>query len=156
STSAGKVAEVLLKRGDKVSAGSIIARVDAAAQAGAKAAGATASAPANAEATFAESFDADELERTVTQPILKAATVPPSTAAPAGANGASQPSGRGEPAAPAARAPSPAPASPAPAPSARSESAGDTVRMPIPDLSRGARDPDFNRSTQLLVLGSGP
>jgi dihydrolipoamide dehydrogenase len=192
STSAGKVAEVLLKRGDKVSAGSIIARVETNAQAGAKEAGdaaqggaaqggATASgaaasgaaasgaaapgsskAPAassavNAEATFAESFDADELERTVTQPILKAATMPPPTAAPAGANGASRPpAARAEPGAPAARAPSPAPASPTPAPAARSESAGDTVRMPIPDLSRGARDADFNRSTQLLVLGSGP
>jgi pyruvate/2-oxoglutarate dehydrogenase complex dihydrolipoamide acyltransferase (E2) component len=48
STSAGKVAEVLLKRGDKVSAGAIIARVEAAqadaksgvaAQSGATAAG---------------------------------------------------------------------------------------------------------------------
>jgi dihydrolipoamide dehydrogenase len=164
STSAGKVAEVLLKRGDKVSAGSIIARVETSVAAGAKGAGdasqagasssgaskaATASsASANTEATFAESFDADELERTVTQPILKAATMPPPSSAPAaGANGASQP---------AARAPSHAPASPTPAPAARSESAGDTVRMPIPDLSRGARDADFNRSTQLLVLGSGP
>jgi dihydrolipoamide dehydrogenase len=30
------------------------------------------------------------------------------------------------------------------------------VRMPIPDLSRIRGEPDFNRSTQLLVLGSGP
>lgn len=40
--------------------------------------------------------------------------------------------------------------------SARHESAGDTVRMPIPDLSRIRGESDFNRSTQLLVLGSGP
>ena len=165
STSAGKVAEVLLKRGDKVSAGSIIARVETSAQAGAKAAadapqGGTSvsgasKAPAASSTEHAAEFDAEELERTVTQPILKAATMPPPTAAPAGANGASQPpAARAAPGTPAARAPSPAPASPAPA--ARSESAGDTVRMPIPDLSRGSRDADFNRSTQLLVLGSGP
>lgn len=165
SPSAGKVAEVLLKRGDKVSAGSIIARVETSAQAGAKAAadtphgGTSASGaskdPAASSTEHAAEFDAEELERTVTQPILKAATMPPPTAAPAGANGASQPpAARAAPGTPTARAPSPAPASPAPA--ARSESAGDTVRMPIPDLSRGSRDADFNRSTQLLVLGSGP
>ena len=41
--------------------------------------------------------------------------------------------------------------------SAKPESGGDTVRMPMPDLSKppeGAAD--FNRSTQLLVLGAGP
>jgi dihydrolipoamide dehydrogenase len=148
SMSAGKVAEVLLKRGDKVSAGSIIARVETSAEvADAKVAGdapqvgaSSASNPAvassgaaNTEATFAESFDADELERTVTQPILKTGAVPPPLSAPASsANGAARP------------------------PAARPESAGDTVRMPIPDLTRGGRDADFNRSTQLLVLGSGP
>jgi len=94
SMSAGKVAEVLLKRGDKVSAGSIIARVETSAEvADAKVAGdapqvgaSSASNPAvassgaaNTEATFAESFDADELERTVTQPILKTGAVPPVT-----------------------------------------------------------------------------
>ena len=172
STSAGKVAEVLLKRGDKVSAGAIIARVETSAQADAKGAGdasqagasgadkapAASSAVANTEATFVESFDADELERTVTQPILKTGAMPPPLSAPAaGANGAARPpAARAEPHSPAARAPSPTPASPTPAPVARSETAGDTVRMPIPDLSRGGRDADFNRSTQLLVLGSGP
>src|SRR6202022_970123 len=41
--------------------------------------------------------------------------------------------------------------------SARSDGAGDTVRMPIPDLGRRDRaDVEFNRSTQLLVLGAGP
>jgi dihydrolipoamide dehydrogenase len=45
----------------------------------------------------------------------------------------------------------------APPLAARQESAGDTVRMPIPDLSRLERgEVEFNRSTQLLVLGSGP
>src|SRR6202023_507105 len=41
--------------------------------------------------------------------------------------------------------------------SARSDGGGDTVRMPIPDLGRRDRaEVEFNRSTQLLVLGSGP
>ena len=174
STSAGKVAEVLLKRGDKVSAGSVIARVESA-QAGASApagasdspgaasgaakaqAPAEASATAGHDATFAESFDADELERTVTQPILKSVNVPQ----PSAGNGSTPPTARAEPAArpaspaPAARTPGGAPSAP-PTPAARQESAGDTVRMPIPDLSRGPREVDFNRSTQLLVLGSGP
>jgi dihydrolipoamide dehydrogenase len=157
STSAGKVAEVLLKRGDKVSAGAIIARVEANAPAaaaqgaatGAPKAAAAAATVTNAEATFAESFDADELERTVTQPILKATAAPPTSLA---GNGSAPPAARAEPA---ARAPG-APAPNGPAPAARQESAGDTVRMPIPDLSRGPREADFNRSTQLLVLGSGP
>src|ERR1700722_9868664 len=75
STTAGTVAEVLLKRGDKASAGTVIARLDTSA-AGAVAPAGTGSSPAasasaNAEGTFSESFDADELERTATQPILK-------------------------------------------------------------------------------------
>ena len=42
-------------------------------------------------------------------------------------------------------------------PEARTERAGDTVRMPVPDLSRKDRvSDDFNRQTQLLVLGAGP
>jgi len=174
STSAGKVAEVLLKRGDKVSAGSIIARVESAqasanapaaasdssgaakAQAAAGTSGASkaeAAATAGHDATFAASFDADELERTVTQPILKSVNGPP----PSAGNGSASPAVRAEPT---ARAPAPtpsfAPSPGAPSPAARPESAGDTVRMPIPDLSRGPREVDFNRSTQLLVLGSGP
>src|SRR5258706_386503 len=88
ATAAGTIAEVLLKRGDKVSKGSPIARGDGA-------------APAAAAAQ---------------------------TAATASA-----------------------------APVARPESAGDTVRMPSPRA--GAADrvaQEFNRSTQLLVLGAGP
>src|ERR1700736_5039772 len=39
----------------------------------------------------------------------------------------------------------------------RSDGGGDTFRMPIPDLGRRDRaEIEFNRSTQLLVLGSGP
>ncbi len=83
ATAAGKVAEVLLKRGDKVSKGSVIARVETNSQAGA----------------------------------------------------------------PAAQSP----------PAAKSEPDGDTVRMPMPDMTQPPRGQvDFNRSTQLLVLGSGP
>jgi dihydrolipoamide dehydrogenase len=86
----GRVAEVLLKRGDKVSKGSLIARRDTNSQAG----------------------------------------------APAGK--------------------APAEATP-PAPATKPESDGDTVRMPLPDLSKPPPEElDFNRSTQLLVLGSGP
>jgi dihydrolipoamide dehydrogenase len=95
ATAPGTIAEVLLKRGDKVSKGSLIARVETDSQAGA------ASAPA------------------------PAAKAPP----------------RPDPAAPAAKP----------------DSGGDTVRMPIPDLrKRPEAQGDFNRSTQLLVLGSGP
>src|ERR1700729_2817720 len=83
STLAGTVAEVLLKRGDKASAGTVIARVETNSQAGAGAPadgkGGDVKAPAASsaeDATFAESFDAEELERTVTQPILKQGAVP--------------------------------------------------------------------------------
>ncbi|MGH8298580.1 MAG: dihydrolipoyl dehydrogenase [Steroidobacteraceae bacterium] len=108
ATSAGKIAEVLLKRGDKVSKGSVIARVEGNSQAG---------APAN------------RVER------------------PAEA-------GRGTPSPASAKAPPrPGPA----APVAKPESGGDTVRMPMPDLTKPPKaQADFNRSTQLLVLGSGP
>jgi dihydrolipoamide dehydrogenase len=110
ATAAGNIAEVLLKRGDKVSKGSLIARVETNSQAGAPAGktdGPAASAPS------------------------------------AGA------------AAPAAKSPPPGPAPTAPA--AKPESAGDTVRMPAPDLRPPPQGQvDFNRSTQLLVLGSGP
>jgi dihydrolipoamide dehydrogenase len=98
ATAAGTVSEVLLKRGDKVSKGSLIARLETGARA-------SAAAPA-------------------------AAGAPPAPSAPA--------------AAPAA-------------PRARTESAGDTVRMPTPDSGPADRSSgEFDRSTQLLVLGSGP
>ncbi|HEY2035439.1 MAG TPA: biotin/lipoyl-containing protein, partial [Steroidobacteraceae bacterium] len=108
ATAAGKIAEVLLKRGDKVSKGALIARVETNSQAGAPA-GKTEAAPA--------------------------------------ATGAKSPS-------PACKSPPPPPPS---APAAKPESGGDTVRMPAPDLTKPPPGQvDFNRSTQLLVLGSGP
>jgi len=123
ATSAGKVVEVLLKKGDKVSKGSVIARVDTdSAAAGAAAAGAGVGNSGTASAA-----DSDELERTVTQPTLS------SVAAAREAALASEARGGG------------------------SSGAGDTVRMPIPDLGRRDRvEAEFNRSTHLLVLGSGP
>lgn len=153
ATSAGTVMEVLLKPGDKVSKGTVIARVEtdahsarpevaaaggtagaagtggmraadgtgaagaaeAAGVAGAAAGPATNGSDPDADAQFSAAFDADELERTVTQPVLSSAA------------------------------------------GARSEGPGDTVRMPVPDLARHERaEAEFNRSTQLLVLGSGP
>jgi len=177
STSAGTVAEVLLKRGDKVSAGSVIARVETNSQAPAKGVASTdkgqgpvdasqgaaggqsqgaadksqASAGPGADATFAASFDADELERTVTQPVLKLGALPPGIAGNgAGGTAGARPSTAGAPSAtttPAAAPNAPNSATAAPPPlAARPETAGDTVRMPIPDLTRGGRDADFNRS----------
>jgi len=97
ATTAGRIAEVLLHRGDKVSQGSLIARLETNSQAGTPA-----SEPAAAGAA---------------------------PAAPAGDS----------------------------SPAAKPESDGDTVRMPIPDLTKPPQEEvDFNRSTQLLVLGSGP
>ncbi|MHB8814844.1 MAG: dihydrolipoyl dehydrogenase [Steroidobacteraceae bacterium] len=99
ATTAGTIAEVVLKRGDKVSQGSLIARVETNSQAGAP---------------------------------VSAAAAPATPAAPA---------------APAAKSP----------PAAKPESEGDTVRMPAPDLTKPPDgQADFKRSTQLLVLGSGP
>ena len=198
STTAGTVAEVLLKRGDKASAGTVIARLDT------SAAGAAADAGSgSSDGEIAASFDADELERTVTQPVLKhippgngaagtplsseeeeamfeaepfaphsnvtpapqeaAAQVAPVPIAapsptPAAVQAAPAQTAATQPAPAQGFAPGPGPDTPGAEPplSARHESAGDTVRMPIPDLSRIRGEVDFNRSTQLLVLGSGP
>jgi dihydrolipoamide dehydrogenase len=109
ATAAGTITEVLLKRGDKVSRGTLIARVEAGAASGA--------APAE--------------------------TAAPPAAAPAPA------------APPAARDTviQPAPAAPA----ARAEAGGDTVRMPSPQRGTTERAAsEYNRSTELLVLGAGP
>ena len=114
ATAAGKIAEVLLKRGDKVSKGSLIARVETNSQAGAPAGGAKAD-----PATASTANSADPANSAV--PVAKSPPAPPS------------------------------------APAAKPESTGDTVRMPAPDLTRPPADQvEFNRSTQLLVLGSGP
>jgi dihydrolipoamide dehydrogenase len=140
ATTAGTVAEVLLKRGDKVSKGSVIARVETNSSGSAKSPPATVSMDAEPDATFSAAYDSDDLERTVTQPAL---SVPPASAR----NDAER----------AASAAPPAQSSSATAPpAARQENAGDTVRMPAPVLVRRGSDADFNRSTQLLVLGSGP
>jgi dihydrolipoamide dehydrogenase len=107
AAAAGRVAEVLLKRGDKVSKGSLIARVEAATEP----AGAPAPAPAPVAAAPAA-----------------AAPVPPKPTQPAPA----------------------APAEPSAAPVA-----GDTVRMPTAMRDRAGNEAAA-RTTQLLVLGSGP
>src|SRR5580658_3147647 len=101
SSAAGTISELLVKRGDKVGKGTVIARVTAA------------DAPAAA----------------------------PSAPAPAKA--------------PAATPPAAAPA--AAAPKAAADNSGDTVRMPIPDVSALSRvEAQADRSTQVVVLGSGP
>ena len=113
ATSAGRITEVLLKRGDKVSKGSLIARVEASADG--SAAGNAAQAPATAAAA---------------QPATDGKTPP---AAPPGDASAR------------ARA------------SVRADTSGDTVRMPSPQTRPPAEGAaDAARSTQLLVLGSGP
>ncbi len=96
ATAAGTITEVLLRRGDKVSKGALIARLETGAAA---------------------------------------------QAAPAGAGAAAGAS-----------------AAPGPPPSpARAEGPGDTVRLPTPQ-GRGTEraGAEFNRSTELLVLGAGP
>lgn len=154
STLAGTVAEVLLKRGDKVSAGALIARVETNSQGAQKSPGETPAAEASVVESF---FDADELERTVTQPILKTGALSSASSA----NGAAHPPAmRAEETSRAASSVTPSVVAKDPEPptlAARPEAAGDTVRMPKPDLTRGGRaEGDFNRSTQLLVLGAGP
>jgi dihydrolipoamide dehydrogenase len=184
STSSGTVTEVLLKAGDKVSKGSVIARVDTNAGAGtkgdrgeaagdaAKGGGGASASPDGEEGEFSAAFDAEELEKTVTQPALSQSAAgsgaggstagKPSASGStggksgAGAAGASDSAGsRASGGAGTGGAPSGASSSSAS--EARNEGPGDTVRMPAPDLSRFDRaDVEFNRSTQLLVLGSGP
>jgi dihydrolipoamide dehydrogenase len=212
ATSSGTVIEVLLKAGDKVSKGTVIVRVEtnseasaadgsgAAAAVGASSKGATGSASSGAgsasstpdsEAQYSAAFDADELERTVTQPVLSLAAAQAAAAAAASGNTGSHAAlGKGKGAAAtaggttgagsgtagtarettggdsgtpgtsgsgAAAASGGAAAAANGGANARPETAGDTVRMPVPDLSRFDRaEVEFNRSTQLLVLGSGP
>jgi dihydrolipoamide dehydrogenase len=155
ATSAGTIAEVLLKPGDKVSKGTVIARLETNSQAAGAGAAAGSGAdnaagpPADNDAQFSAAFDAEELERTVTQPVLSAA------AAQAAAAASTASTAEARPATPnVSKAPAPQSGNGA---SARSDGGGDTVRMPVPDLSRYERaEGEFNRSTQLLVLGSGP
>jgi dihydrolipoamide dehydrogenase len=203
ATAAGIVTEVLLKAGDKVSKGSVIARVESGASAGAgsNAGGSAAAGDASKsgaagslsaqdedEGEFSAAFDAEELEKTVTQPVLTQAQanaggagrakpgadgVGASAAGSAGASGnaaSSNPGGAGGVgvagggsssasggAASTNRGAAGAGAAANGGLEARTEGPGDTVRMPAPDLSRFNRaEVEFNRSTQLLVLGSGP
>jgi dihydrolipoamide dehydrogenase len=216
ATSAGTVTEVLLKTGDKVSKGTVIARLETNSQAagaqaagaqvaGAQAAGASpapgagsdagtesgdtsadgiaasgakqaatadasdAGESADADAEFSAAFDADELERTVTQPALSAAAFQAAQANTGSYAAVSKPAAAKADANRGATAPPDGGRSDAGASgqsggasalsdvNARSDGGGDTVRMPIPDLGRRDRaEVEFNRSTQLLVLGSGP
>ena len=179
STAAGKVTEVLLKRGDKVSKGSVIARVEAAAAEASSAPAAspgtaspTATAPAAASPVAAngevEEEDFDPVSTIILPDAAKIAAG--ASAAPRGGSGGG--SGSGAPASGGAAASGVAPSAngyggaapssgggnaPPPSTLARTEGPGDTVRMPMPDLSKRDRvEGDFNRSTQLLVLGAGP
>ena len=119
STAAGRISEVLLKRGDKVSKGSLIARVEAGASA-------STAAPANTPANTPAPAPANTATNTP-------AAAPVNTAAAATAPQAD--SGARSPRTP-----------------VRAD-AGDTVRMPSPPGETGG---DAARSTELLVLGSGP
>ena len=168
ATSAGTVTEVLLKTGDKVSKGTVIARVETNSQSAAAPASDTAGSAGDPDAQFSAAFDADELERTVTQPVLspaaaQAAAALINTGSHAAQDKPAAPAGAAPPASAAANSGADARSDSGPSaradstPSARSDGGGDTVRMPIPDLGRRDRaEIEFNRSTQLLVLGSGP
>jgi dihydrolipoamide dehydrogenase len=192
STVAGTVIEVLLKAGDKVSKGTVIARVETNSEADATGAGGVnlkssaagaAGAAANAaggtqdsDVKFSAAFDAEELERTVTQPVLSLGASQVAAAASTsgtagsqtslgkgaaggvqGAKGGPGTSSLGAANAGAANASRAANANTNGGADARADGPGDTVRMPIPALSnRGRTEVEFNRSTQLLVLGSGP
>ena len=136
STTAGKIVEVALKRGDKVSKGTVIARIEAE-DAGEQVAAPAASSDMAASAPSAPAAVADKpADRDRAAKVTDA--------------GAAQSR-----------------------PVARPESGGDTVRMPMPDMSAQARteaaagrqqdakatskaaaSPD--RNVQLLVLGAGP
>jgi len=146
ATSAGTVAEVLLKRGDKVSKGIVIARVEAGASQNASAQPPQGAQPAQPP-QGAQPAPASQTSQAAQapQPAAQAATPSGSSAAPAGSPA------QGKPDSPAAAGNGASPAG------ARSESPGDTVRMPIPDMTqRNPAELEYNRSTQLLVLGAGP
>ncbi len=151
ATSGGKVAEVLLKRGDKVSKGAIIARVEA----GAAQAAGSAQQPAQGSPAAATAPGGGA----AVSPGGAAVAAQGGTGAPgqvAAAQGAS-PGGAPAPGQAPTAASSPATSGNGAAPVARPESAGDTVRMPIPDMTqRNRTEVEYNRSTHLLVLGAGP
>jgi dihydrolipoamide dehydrogenase len=147
ATSAGTVTEVLLKPGDKVSKGTVIARIET--QPPAAGANTSGNPRPDRDAQFFAAYDADELERTVTQPT--------SSGRAGGAPGKSGVTAEPGPAGDGAAAKRAAPAKPDTAAKSAVTPPGDTVRMPIPDLSgRDRTAGDFNRATEILVLGSGP
>jgi len=103
SATAGTITELLVKRGDKVGKGTVIARV---------------------------------------------ASVAGAAAAPSASDAPAKPAAPGQPSA----APAAAPAKAAPA-----DASGDTVRMRAPEASVLSRvEAQSDRSTQVIVLGSGP
>ena len=133
ATSAGTVAEVLLKRGDKVSKGSVIVRLDG-----------------NAQAAGSQQVAGSQEPAAAATPVGAAPT--PAVGAPVSA---ATPAARAASAVTSASAATPASSSTSA--SARPDGAGDTVRMPIPDLSRRElAEAESSRATQLLVLGAGP
>ena len=151
ATSAGQVAEVLLKRGDKVSKGTIIARVEAGA---AQAAGsAQQPQPAQGSPAVAAAQGGGAQGATAQGATAQGATAQGATAQGTSPDGATAP-GQAPTARPAG---SPVASGNGATPAARPESAGDTVRMPIPDMTqRNRTEVEYNRSTHLLVLGAGP
>src|SRR6185503_13114502 len=130
----------------KVSKGVVIARVEAGASQNASAQPPQGAQPAQPP-QGAQPAPASQTSQAAQapQPAAQAATPSGSSAAPAGSPA------QGKPDSPAAAGNGASPAG------ARSESPGDTVRMPIPDMTqRNPAELEYNRSTQLLVLGAGP
>ena len=138
STAAGRISEVLLKRGDKVSKGSLIVRVEAGASASAAApANTLAAAPANTPTNTPAAAPANTPSATSSGGPARAAST--GSSAPAAATAPQADSGARSPRSP-----------------VRAD-AGDTVRMPSPQgRPPGEAGDDAARSTELLVLGSGP
>jgi dihydrolipoyl dehydrogenase len=141
STAAGRISEVLLKRGDKVSKGSLIARVEAGASA-------SAAAPANAPAAAPAN--------TATHTPAAPAAAPANTASATSSGGPARAASTGSAAAAGATAPQADTGARSTRTPARAD-AGDTVRMLSPqDRPPGETGGDAARGTELLVLGSGP
>ena len=130
ATAAGTLSEVLVKKGDKVSKGSVIARVSAAAAAGSAAAatGSAAAATGSAAATSAESATAGDTVRIPRPPGGSRAELL-----------------RGLPAAPEARGGAVAPP----------EAGASARRVEAPSVP-GSPEAPPDRKADLLVLGAGP
>jgi dihydrolipoamide dehydrogenase len=155
STGAGKVVEVPVKRGDKVSKGTVIARLEAAGASAAANGGAPAGA-ASAGATAADAARADTASSTPAPEKDRAAK--PDAGAASGARGAARPESAGDTV-----------RMPAPDVSAKSKAAaqaaleargsGGGAGAGGTTQSRPTAPPPTqptDRKTQLLVLGAGP